>query len=208
MTVKLKNKLEIGWVKHVDFTVDNWKSIEQIINCKISSDKRQQINDDISSIAQMRLLDTPHISAQDTKNDLKLIAKSNTKKMSDALDKINKNAHIEINSSLFSMQPDSRKMKFNFNEYPPNAYRAAALLALNDMPDGVKSTNIYRSKLAEYIISLWNKLGKTDGKAWARDDDASPLVKFASILICVIEKENAPSYSVVAKLLNKYKVIA
>jgi len=94
--------------------------------------------------------------------------------------------------------------------HTPDRIRAAAKLALCDLGSGKNGprTKGYRILFAQAVLCLWEKLGHTNKKIWAADDQASgttasPLVHFAQRLLKIIEPKTCPSLSTVAKLLRK-----
>jgi len=93
-----------------------------------------------------------------------------------------------------------------FSGHPPAMIQAAAHRAAHTIGNGKAGPKGigYRLLFKENVFGLWGSLGLTNLQIWELEGKvASPLVEFAAELLKLIEIENAPGLSTVAKLLRK-----
>ena len=190
------------WTEPVIFEDHDWNRINTILGRNLTVLERYEIKSNISKYASMKSsFSNVKTSAQNIRRGLKKFANLPNDKVIDALGKtLPSSIRAEIQSALI-------QMKLPFDGNAPAIYKAAALLALHTMPDGDNGPKPigYRLDLAKYIVTLWKYLGRDDVNISENESygTVTPLVKFALSLIEVIEQDDPPSFSTVAKLLRE-----
>jgi hypothetical protein len=178
----------------------DWHRFEKIIRRSLTSKEREDISEGLENLRHIaQVLNSDKVSAQDVKKTLLAIGGT---KGSDQAKQAVKNCDAKsralIDGALYEMGE-----RTDFEDCPPSAFRAAALLAANGFK-GVNGAPAASSRLRVYAFArtIWAALGRNDMAMWEIDGEATPLVKFATALLAQIE-DSPPGYSVVAKGLRR-----
>lgn len=201
MATKSNYKNRSGFVESVTFNDYDWVRLEKIIEREFTSQEKVSIAENIDRYSAMKTsADALKVTAQNVKRGLVSFSKLPCNKVIDAYGSIHATIRAEIITAFNKMELQPKGSK-------PSIYKAAALLRIQEIQssNGGRKTSGYRIELAKFILNLWKSLGRTDIKAWENTETTkvAPLVQFATAMIEMVEKDNPPSFSVVAKLMRE-----
>lgn len=212
---------EAGWVPAVTLKDGARIGLENALGRKLTDDEIAAIENEIASIRGMKTAyQKAKVTAQDVKRTLGNIAKLSPKDTADPyahIDEVLPNEAVDayrrsdsktvarINEAMYfslGIKPGSREWQHPSGE---NIVKAAAA-ALENYGGGGKGggtyKKMYRDRLANYALDLWEQLGGHGCKAWVWGDKEAPIVPFFSHLASIVDDE-VLDFSTAVDLLNE-----
>lgn len=193
------------WPMPIKVRLNTWRKVEALIGREITQLERDEIADHLGEFRDICEEMTRHkITSQDIKATLAAIEKKSDDDALKAYQNSDDRTQCEIETALWKIT--------NNPDFPPPTglqVKLAAGMALKKLnvqknPGGQPSKESYRLEFARRALAWWEMFGQKDFSASAVEDDASPLVQFATLLLG--EAETYPvDPATMAKILRDAK---
>lgn len=187
-----------GWVQPVKLTDAQLVSLGNYLGRAISGDEVRCIEDTLETVKGMRDAETP-IGSQDVTATLQAITRAADDDIHRALKHCDEHTHALMTGALHQM---GEAVPWEFARFRPLKLRMAAGHALTTAKgqDG-RPVKGHRIIFARAFAEIWLAMTGAPVKPWETNDEASPDVKAAQLLLEAIGEPL--SLSPVAKLLRK-----
>ena len=171
-------------VQHVGVDCVTLEKIERTIGRPLLPDHTKRINEIVEAFTATNV-GGETVSNQEVVVTLQAISKEPDDLIQDAFENCDEQTHCAITRALYRM--GERRFR---GGYPPARIKAAALLALSELPKGApgRPRNDRRARLLAVVAPLWREITGEEGKAWTDGSGAaSPMLTFAALLLCCVE---------------------
>lgn len=196
------------WLQDVNLTDSDIDALSGIVGRQITSDERTRIDDILSEALNLKEEHSDYraIRSQDVVATLGAISRLEGDEVIKAFSHCDEKTKATIHCALHRMGCSPYRIGGGglFESLRPDLIRAAALLALEDLPgaEGGRPEKAHRKGFAKGVLSIWADMtGDQYPQVWASPDSASPVVQFAERLLARIGERIDPS--VMVKMLRK-----
>lgn len=174
-------------VKDVCGTAETWRELESLSGYKFVEAKRQSIIDELTVCRDYRDYLAEMVSRQDVKRTLMAISNMRGASIIDAYNNCDQTTDALIYKAAW-VQFGVNVLTCDDLNLTCETIAKAALFALDSLPEtkGGRPKKSHHERLARYCCKLWAECEKTHS-AYVWENNASPMVQFASILFRLVD---------------------